>query len=61
MRALRRAMRAVFLLGLALAALFVGFLALWAVEPPVSTLMMARHLTGRPVVRGFPRRCQPPS
>ena len=51
MRALRRAMRAVFILGLALVALFVGFLALWAVEPPVSTLMMARHLTGRPVVR----------
>ena len=39
------------LLVLALAALFVGFLALWAVEPPVSTLMMARHLTGRPVLR----------
>lgn len=51
MRAVRRLIRAAFVLVLALAALLAGFVALWAVQPPVSTLMIARHVAGKPVVR----------
>lgn len=46
-------MRAAFVLVLALVALLAGFVALWAVQPPVSTLMIARHIEGAPVVRDW--------
>ncbi len=48
---LRRALR--WLLGLAVAVLIVviGLMAVWRFAPPISTLMAARYLTGRPVLR----------
>ena len=42
---------AFFLVCIAVLALLAALLALWRVEPPVSTLMLARYVTGRPVVR----------
>ena len=35
------------------AIVLVALLALWRVAPPVSTLMLARYVTGRPVVRDY--------
>jgi monofunctional biosynthetic peptidoglycan transglycosylase len=51
MRLLRRLVGAIVLLGLALACLLIGLVALWRFTPPVSTLMLARTLTGRPFER----------
>ena len=51
MRFLRRMFAALFVAGLAFAALLVALLALWRVAPPVSTLMLARYAMLRPVVR----------
>ena len=48
---LRRLMTAVFVLGIAAIVLMAGFLMMWSVVPPISTLMLARYVTGRPVVR----------
>ena len=51
MRFLRRAVAILLLAVGALAALLIALLVLWRFEPPVSTLMLARYATGRPVVR----------
>ena len=48
-RALRLALRAAVVALLALA----GLMILWRFAPPVSTLMLARYVTGRPVVRDY--------
>lgn len=48
-RALRLALRAAVVALLALA----GLMILWRFTPPVSTLMLARYVTGRPVVRDY--------
>ena len=47
--ALRLALRAAVVALLALA----GLMILWRFAPPVSTLMLARYVTGRPVVRDY--------
>ena len=51
MRFIRRAVAILLLATLALGALLVALLVLWRFQPPVSTLMLARYATGRPVVR----------
>lgn len=48
-RVLRLALRVIVVALLALA----GLLVLWRFAPPVSTLMLARYVTGRPVVRDY--------
>lgn len=52
-RWLRRIVRFALALVLAALALFVALLALWRFAPPVSTLMLARYLTGERVVRAY--------
>ena len=47
----RAAARGALWTGLALMALFLGLVALYVVVDPVSTLMLARTVTGRPVDR----------
>ncbi|MBV8848341.1 MAG: monofunctional biosynthetic peptidoglycan transglycosylase [Methylobacteriaceae bacterium] len=51
MRALRKALRYLFFVGLALAALLAGLIVLWRAVPPVSTLMLGRWITFRGVER----------
>ena len=51
MRFVRRAAAILLLALLAFSALLVALLVLWRFQPPISTLMLARHATGRPVVR----------
>lgn len=51
MRALRKALRYLLFSGLALLALLAGFIVLWRLVPPVSTLMLARWATFRGVER----------
>ena len=53
MQLLRRIVGAFFLACFGVVALLAGLVALWRVEPPVSTLMLARYATGRPVIRDF--------
>ena len=42
-------------LGIAAMVALVALTAVWRVAPPVSTLMLARYVTGRPVVRDYAR------
>jgi monofunctional biosynthetic peptidoglycan transglycosylase len=49
MRALRKALRYLLLLGLALLLVLTGLIVLWRAVPPVSTLMLARWVTFRGV------------
>ena len=51
MRLVRRVVAILLLAIVALAALLIALLVLWRYQPPVSTLMLARYATGRPVVR----------
>ena len=52
-RGLQRLMRWLFWLCTGLVALFLGLIALWRFEPPVSTLMIGRYASLRPVERRF--------
>ena len=51
MRGLVRIVRWIFRLGLVLALILAAALAYDSMEPPVSTLMLARRLTGAPTTR----------
>jgi monofunctional biosynthetic peptidoglycan transglycosylase len=53
MRALRKALRYLFLLGLGLLVLLAGLILLWRTAAPVSTLMLARWATLRGVERTY--------
>jgi monofunctional biosynthetic peptidoglycan transglycosylase len=53
MRALRKALRYLLFLGLALLVALAGLILLWRVVPPVSTLMLARWVTFRGVERTY--------
>ncbi len=48
-----RAWRLLLALILSAAIVLVALTALWRVAPPISTLMLARYVTGRPVVRDY--------
>lgn len=52
-RFLARVGRLSLALGIAAMVALVALTALWRVAPPVSTLMLARYVTGRPVVRDY--------
>jgi monofunctional biosynthetic peptidoglycan transglycosylase len=53
MRALRKALRYLLFLGLALLVALAGLILLWRAAPPVSTLMLARWVTFRGVERTY--------
>jgi monofunctional biosynthetic peptidoglycan transglycosylase len=53
MRALRKALRYLLFLGLALLVVLAGLLVLWRAAPPVSTLMLARWVAFRGVERTY--------
>jgi monofunctional biosynthetic peptidoglycan transglycosylase len=53
MRFPQRLFRAFVLMCLAALCLFLGFVALWRIVPPVSTLMLAHYVAGRPVERDW--------
>ena len=50
---LARIWRLALALVISAAIVLVALMALWRVAPPVSTLMLARYVTGRPVVRDY--------
>lgn len=52
-RFLARMLRLSLALGAAATVALIALAALWRVAPPVSTLMLARYVTGRPVVRDY--------
>ena len=52
-RFLARVGRLSLALGIAAMVALVALTAVWRVAPPVSTLMLARYVTGRPVVRDY--------
>lgn len=52
-RFLARVWRLSLALGVAALVVLIALTALWRVAPPISTLMLARYLTGRPVVRDY--------
>lgn len=49
----RRALRLALAVAVATLMALVGLMVLWRFAPPVSTLMLARYATGRPVVRDY--------
>src|SRR5205085_8283161 len=53
MRLLRKALRYLLFLGLALLVLLAGLIVLWRFVPPVSTLMLGRWVTFRGVERSY--------
>ena len=52
-RFLRRALRLAFILAIAAPLLVLALICLWAVQPPVSTLMAARYVEGKRVERVY--------
>jgi len=50
---IRRALRLILAVAIAAPIMLAALMVLWRFAPPISTLMLARYLTGQPVVRDY--------